>query len=81
MPFARFLLCSPPRCLMKMVASPAAAITSMAKNPASFPRAMEKTMNPTKDTPMATAASVRKRPRMPMNSNGFWSPLNTGKPS
>lgn len=42
---------------------------------------MEKTMNPTKDTPMATAASVRKRPRMPMNSNGFWSPLNTGKPS
>ena len=39
MPFARFLLCSPPRCLTKMVASPAAAITSMAMNPASkFPK-------------------------------------------
>ena len=25
-----------------------------------------------------TAASVRKRPRMPMNSNGFCNPLNTG---
>ena len=31
-----------------------------------------------KETPMAAAASVRKRPRMPMNSNGFCNPLNTG---
>ena len=35
--------------LTYIVTSPAAAITSMAINPASFPNAMENTMNPTKD--------------------------------
>lgn len=30
------------------------------------------------DTPMAAAAKVRKRPRMPMNSSGFCKPLKTG---
>ena len=33
---------------------------------------------PTNDTPMAAAANVRKRPRMPMNSSGFCKPLKTG---
>lgn len=70
-PLSLRLLCSPPRCLTKMVTSPMTAMTSMAMNPASFPNTMEKSMNPTNDTPMANAASVRKRPRIPMNSSGF----------
>ena len=81
MPLSLRLLCSPPRCLMKMVTSPMTAMTSMAMNQASFPNTMENSMNPTNDTPMANAANVRKRPRMPMNSSGFCSPLNTGNPS
>ena len=61
-----------------MVTSPMTAMTSMAMNPASLPNAMENAMNPTNDTPMAAAANVRNRPRMPMNSNGFCNPLKTG---
>lgn len=61
-----------------MVTNPTTAITSMAMNPASFPKAMEKPIKPTNDTPMAAAAKVRKRPRMPMNSSGFCKPLKTG---
>ena len=36
MPLSLRLLCSPPRCLMKMVTSPMTAMTSMAMNPAIF---------------------------------------------
>lgn len=43
-----------------MVTNPTTAITSMAMNPASFPKAMEKPIKPTNDTPMAAAAKVRK---------------------
>jgi hypothetical protein len=32
----------------------------MAMNPASFPKAIEKTIKPTNDTPMAIAANVKK---------------------
>ena len=43
-----------------MVTNPTNAMTSMAMNPASFPKAMEKPMKPTNDTPMAAAAKCQK---------------------
>lgn len=43
-----------------MVISPTSAMTIMAMNPATFPKAIEKPMKPTNDTPMAAAARVRK---------------------
>lgn len=63
---------------MYMVMSPVTAITIMAMKPAIFPMRMEKTIKPMKDVPMAAAANVRNRPRIPMNSRGFCMPLKTG---
>ena len=64
-----------------MVDSPTRARTIMAMKPANLPKMMEKRIKPRKDTPMAMAAKVRKRPLMPMNSNGFCMPLYIGKKS
>ena len=46
--------------------------------PGKLSQSDEKPIKPTNDTPMAAAAKVRKRPRMPMNSSGFCKPLKTG---
>ena len=54
------------------------AMMIIAMKPASLPMMMEKTMNPTKESPIAPAAKVRNLPLMPINSRGFCSPLKTG---
>ena len=46
--------------------------------PGKLAKTIENTMNPTNDTPIAAAASIRKRPRIPINSSGFCNPLKTG---
>lgn len=76
-PVFRTLECSPVRCFIRMTKYPVPAVNRHIIVVINFDKKIDNTKNPNSVAATVTAAIIRKRPRIPKNSNGFCKPLKT----
>lgn len=72
-----FFECNPFFCLTKIITKKNAAEINIRANPTNLFTIIEPNRKRRKDTPNAQPAMIKNLPRMPMNSRGRCSPLNT----